>query len=156
MKTTIYPSIAAGFLLLAMPGCAVLNSGEGKLIESVVVSPGSVQLASSLATSGALRLFQKQKDPAKLKTVAGECESVSAAVRSMASGVPPTVEQFQTTIRQFGGPTISPVYASIVVSISSIYASFYPSIQANPDAAKVTAYLEALASGVENGAAPYQ
>ncbi len=153
MKTIPLLLALIGLTALGPVACNTTSPGGGGGVANVLVSPFAVQAAASLATSSALGF--NIKNSAERKMVAADCEAASAAIRSMTAGTPPTVAQFRATIHQFGGNDVPLPYEILAGSLSSLYASFYPSIQANPDVAKITAYLEALASGVEAGSAPY-
>ena len=118
------------------------------------VTPANVQTAATLATSNALAFV----NPEDQKEIAADTYSAAHALRTLSGGQAPTVEQVQATLTQFGGPTLKPGYRLLVGNLSALYSSFYPALVAHGDAAanaKALAYLEALATGAENGAAPY-
>lgn len=119
-----------------------------------IVTPANVKLAASLATANALTFV----NPEDQKPLAADVSSAAHALRTLATGAAPSVDQVQATIRQFGGPTFSPGYRLLAGNLAALYSSVYPSLASHGDAAanaKAIAFLEALAEGAEDGAAPY-
>ncbi len=98
--------------------------------------------------SGAVLQFAV-KDTATRQEIANQMYGVAQAVRTLSGGQVPTVAQFKSTILSFTPKY--PHWVDLSASLSSVYASNFSRIQGDPKLALEV--LEAIAQGVENGAA---
>jgi len=92
-------------------------------------------------------------DPATRTKVADYVWSVANGVHTLADGTIPTVAVFTDYLNKFTDG--SALLASVVTALGKEYASLYASLEKDADAAKAIAFFEALAAGVEAGAATY-
>lgn len=158
--------LIAGFLGLGLlafsPGCsappttnptAASPGGPGTgNTPSFKFTPAAAQVAAQIAVQGSLLAA----DPgAARQHIAAEAYTIAGALRSLSAGQALSVDQLTQGLRQFGGPNADPQYVALATLVGGVYATIYPDLSKSANAQATLNYLNALATGVEAGAAPY-
>lgn len=127
--------------LMFMEGCATTERD---------VPRNTITSITTAATSYILRERVSDYDR---KEVAGQAYAIALGVRSLSGGRAPTGLEVKDAILSFGGDKTR--WAPAADAIRGVYEDFYKStIEGAPDQAKIAlAVLEAIAAGVEQGAA---
>ncbi len=119
---------------------------------SFKVTPAAAQLAAQIAVQGSLLAVEPG---AQRNRIAADAYTISGALRSLSAGQALSVDQLTQGLRQFGGQNLSPSYESLATLVGGVYATIYPSLSQSANATATLNYLNAIATGVEAGAAPY-
>lgn len=129
--------------MLFQGGCATTN------VQSYL-TPANARIAAAIACTGTLTVAVK---PADRPEVAAYVYSVAQAVRSLAGGTVPTPEQLRATIALFTKNADVGEWTILSTSIQGIYSGVFAQLQGNSKLA--SEYLEAIAAGAEDAAAPW-
>jgi len=145
MKKIIISLILSSSILFS--GCVTTgtSTAQGTIDQ---INPYLVT-GASVAASAALAFGVSDSDRViKAKSLYG----MAAGLRSLSGGTVPTAEELKNTLNSFA-ISDGEVYANMAQSISNLYAKEFSKIQGDPKAALDV--IEALAEGIEQGAAPF-
>jgi len=137
MKTTVH-LIVAVLAAAFISGCAT-TSDHSALVRPTAGTIGVVLLAST-------------KDSAKRTEYANYLYSTAVAIRTLTGSVAPTPQQLEAAVLSFV-PGSSPEYVRLAASLASQYAAIY--IKFPTTSPELQRYLEGLACGLEDAAAPW-
>ncbi len=126
--------------LACFTGCATTQQD---VHDSLPIITSATEIASGVVLQFAV------KDTATRQEIAAQMYGVASAVRTLSGGAVPSVEQFKATILSFTPKY--PHWVDLSASLSSVYATYFVQIKGDPKLALEV--LEAIARGVENGAA---
>lgn len=154
-------------LIVFLSGCSTTNQGSTTLsgdtnVVSIPSQPIStinlslIQAGATVATGAVLQFAEK--DSAKRTLKANQLYSSASALYTMTgpSAALATPEQFSSLLTSFGLSQQIAGYASYTASLSSIYASYYQKFtQGSITKQNLSAIVNALAQGVQSGAATY-
>jgi hypothetical protein len=135
-------------LILALLGAC--KPGQTNPTAQVIITPANARIAATIACTSTLTFAVK---PADQPMVAAYIYSVAQAVRSLAGGTVPSPDQLTATISLFTKNASVGQWVNLSVAIQQIYSGLYSNLQGDPKLA--AAYLEAIAAGCEDSAAPY-
>lgn len=139
MNPPIIRLVIAALAAILIPGCAT----------NQVPSPAVTR--PTAATIGTVVLGQT-KDAAKRKEVANYLYAAATAIRTLTGTETPTPERLQQTILSFV-PKADPVYVNLAATLAAHYGAAYVKLPVGSP--QLQAFLEALASGLEDAAAPW-
>ena len=110
-------------------------------------TPANVGIATGLVCSGVLMQTPLEKQA----EIAAYMYSSATALRTLAGGTVPTVEQMRETLATFTPESAK--WADLAVSLSSVWSGVLPQLHGN--VALAAAYIENMASHAESAAQPY-
>jgi hypothetical protein len=113
-------------------------------------TPANARTAAALICTGTLTVAVKQQDRAE---VAAYIYAVAQGVRSLAGGSVPSPDQLRDTVSMFTHNASAGQWTILATSIQGIYTGLYAQLRGNPKLA--ADYLEAIAAGCEDAAAPF-
>lgn len=129
--------------LLFQGGCATTN------VQSYL-TPANARIAAAITCTGTLTVAVRPTDRPE---VAAYIYAVAQGIRSLAGGTVPTPEQLNATIALFTHNADAGQWTILATSLQGIYSGLFSQVQGNPKLA--AQYLEAIAAGAEDAAAPF-
>ena len=112
-----------------------------------IATPANVGISTGLLCSGVLMSAPANKQA----EIAAYMYSTATALRTLAGGTVPTVEQMRETLATFTPESAK--WADLAVALSSVWSGVLPQLHGN--VALAAAYIEAMASHAESAAQPY-
>ncbi len=146
-KNPTIPLIFAGFLVLGLSSCATQPINTQTAIQDSIPY---LEPAVAIACGSALQFAVTDADR---KEIANEIDGIAKAVRTLSTGVAPTVDQLKSVIDLWAPKQDK--YAELSIALGALYAGVYPQLIKNPNPQLALQVLEAIAKGCEDAAAPY-
>lgn len=129
--------------MLFQGGCATTD------VQSYA-TPANARISAAILCTGTLTVAVKQDDR---PMVAAYIYAVAQGVRSLAGGTVPSPDQLRSTVALFTHNADVGQWTVLATSIQGIYTGLYAQLKGNPKLA--ADYLEAIAAGCEDAAAPF-
>jgi hypothetical protein len=127
--------------LLGLTSCGTIEPRQA-IQDSLPYLPTATSIAAGLIVNLSVSDVEKRQE------VYDYMYTWAVAVRSLSGGQAPTVDQFKEIIGKYAPSQAG--WADVATALSSVYATYYPSIQGDPKLALQV--LEAIAKGCEQTA----